>query len=216
MGGVRRQKAAETEAALKEAARRQFAERGYLNTKITDITAAAGRATGSFYEHFASKDELLKALAADLEDSADEHIHGPDFPDQHDLTDPAQLRAHLAVGWRVIRGNLPVVGALFESMVASGQRSGALWEALIADTGVMREHLDYLSSRGHQLPGDTRILAAAMGGVLSMLGYALPEGGVDGLSDDEVVDALTSLFLYGLVGPREPGSGDPGPTAGPK
>jgi AcrR family transcriptional regulator len=203
--GVRKEKAAETEAALKAAAKRQFAERGYLNTKITDITAAAGRATGSFYQHFDSKEDLLKALLADMyeEGSASLNLEADGSP--HDLTDREQLRAHLAAGWNVMRDNRPVMTALYESVMAAGPASGAHWERLTADTIMFREHLEYLRSRGHVLPGDPTLIAAAMGGMLSALGFALlpvepAEEPGPGYSDDEVIDTVTDLLLYGLAG----------------
>src|SRR3984885_1851237 len=87
--GVRKARAAEPEAALKEAARRQFAERGYLNTKITDITAAAGRATGSFYEHFAGKEDLLRVLLADMHAQGSASFDFEEDGPPHDLTDRA-------------------------------------------------------------------------------------------------------------------------------
>jgi AcrR family transcriptional regulator len=170
--GVRKVRAAETEAALKEAARRLFADRGYLNTKITDITAAAGRATGSFYEHFASKEDLLRILLADMHQQAASQFDSGEHP-PHDLTEPRQLRDHLAVAWNVMRDNRSVMSALFESAMAAGPASGALWERLTEDTVMFREHLEYLRGRGHQLPGDPTLIAAAMGGMLSMLAYAL-------------------------------------------
>ncbi len=170
--GVRKIRAAETEAALKEAARRLFADRGYLNTKITDITAAAGRATGSFYEHFASKEDLLRVLLADMHEQAGSQFDSAeDSP--HDLTDPGQLREHLAVAWNVMRANRSVMSALFESAMAAGPTSGALWERLTEDTVMFREHLENLQAWGRPLPGDPTLIAAAMGGMLSMLAYAL-------------------------------------------
>ena len=223
--GVRKIRAAETEAALKEAARRLFADRGYLNTKITDITAAAGRATGSFYEHFASKEDLLRVLLADMHEQAGSQFDSAEHP-PHDLTDPGQLRDHLAVAWNVMRGNRSVMSALFESAMATGPASGALWQRLTEDTVMLREHLEYLRGRGHQLPGDPTLIAAAMGGMLSMLAYALlpleplhpdpshPESGhpepdrlqsvspTPSYSEPDVIDGVTSLLLYGLAGPR--------------
>lgn len=61
----RKARAAQTEGSLKEAARRVFARSGYLDAKITDITTEAGRSVGSFYRHFAGKEEVLQALLAD-------------------------------------------------------------------------------------------------------------------------------------------------------
>jgi AcrR family transcriptional regulator len=203
--GERKARAAQTEAALKAAARQQFAERGYLNTKITDITDAAGRAAGSFYQHFSSKEDLLQALLADMHAQG-----GSSFDDdgpEHDLTDQALLRAHLAAAWDVMRNNRSVMTALFESALAAGPASGELWKRLTSDTVVLRDHLEYLQQQGHPLPGDPTLIAAAMGGMLSMLAYALlPDSNRDhptrpAYPDAQIVDAVTSLLLNGLAGP---------------
>lgn len=220
--GVRKERAARTEVALKEAARQLFVERGYLNTKITDITAAAGRSAGSFYEHFSSKENLLQALLADMHGQAGEAMaggampgageepgDGAEHPREHDLTDRAQMRAHLAVAWRVMRANLPVVVALYESAITRGVRSDALWEQLVQDTAVLREHLEYLRDRGHRLPGEPVLVAAAMGALLSTLAYALLPSNEAGFSDEEVVGTLTELLLAGVRG-ESPEAGDPG------
>ncbi len=198
--GVRKAQAAGTEAALKDAARQLFVERGYLNTKITDITGAAGRSTGSFYEHFPSKEALLEALLSDLRQQASDELRGPAHPGFHDLTEREQLRAHLAAAWHTMRDNLPVVLALHESAVAAGPGSGQWWRQLSVDTEVLRDHLEQLRDRGQPLPGEPELVAAAMGAMLGTLAYALLPAGPDRYSDDQVIDAVTGLLLTGLRG----------------
>lgn len=198
---IRKARAAETRAALLEAARRLFGERGYLNTKITDITKEAGRSTGSFYEHFTSKDELLMAMLHGMEDRADELVDTTVHPREHDLTDRAQLRQHIEVGWTVMRENAPVVSALFQSMIAAEPGSGRAWNDLTADTDVFRRHLEYSAEQGRELPGDPELVAAAIGGMLSMLSYAVNSAKDRDFDDQTVIETLTALLHRGLGGP---------------
>ena len=75
-GSSRARAAAQTRAALKEAGRQVFARSGYLDARITDIAAEAGRSVGSFYKHFAGKEELLEELLAEWIAQAGEQLAG--------------------------------------------------------------------------------------------------------------------------------------------
>lgn len=101
-----------TQAALLDAARDVFAEKGYLNAKISDITTRAGRSVGSFYNYYDTKQQLLRAL---LER----------FPEQivaralDDLTDDwdANVEAAVRAYFRTFREYLPeMIGAFQLSM----------------------------------------------------------------------------------------------------
>jgi AcrR family transcriptional regulator len=65
----RKQQKAATRAALKEAARSCFSEKGFAATQVADVSRTAGVAHGTFYVHFASKEALLDELLAEFNDS---------------------------------------------------------------------------------------------------------------------------------------------------
>lgn len=64
--GSRQQKKAATRLALRDAAKKCFAEHGYLATQISDICKTAGVAQGTFYIHFQNKDEVLDELLTEF------------------------------------------------------------------------------------------------------------------------------------------------------
>ncbi|MEQ0565232.1 TetR family transcriptional regulator [Amycolatopsis sp. NEAU-NG30] len=173
--GRRTELAVRTRADLLAAAKRLFGERGYPDTGIADIAAAAGRAVGSFYRHFAGKEELLAALRHELAESA------PPSPDGDDA-----IRAHVTACWTALRTHRPTAIALLQSAVAAAPASGTLWRELTGWTAPLRRHLE---ARG---VADPELVAAAVGAMLAGLNHALPAG------DDRVADTVTNLLLHGL------------------
>ena len=57
---------------LIDAAAAEFGEKGFHEASISGITQRAGAALGSFYTYFNSKDEIFRALVADLSDKVKE------------------------------------------------------------------------------------------------------------------------------------------------
>ncbi len=58
-------RAKRTRATLVSAARGEFSERGYASTTAKSIADRAGVATGTLYQYFSNKDEVLRELASE-------------------------------------------------------------------------------------------------------------------------------------------------------
>ncbi|MEU7629490.1 TetR/AcrR family transcriptional regulator [Nocardia sp. NPDC049220] len=193
----RKEKAAETEQALKDAALRLFAERGYLNTKITDITTTAGRAAGSFYNHFASKEELLQALLNDLaaagDESAEARGHNPDF------SDPAAVRYHVAGYWTFARQHAAALRAVNQAALVNENFAGMVARFGRQQRTDIADHVTGFADQGLRLPSTPDASLAMMFLLTQSLLTAIEDGTVD-LTDEQAVDGLTRFVYRGLTG----------------
>jgi AcrR family transcriptional regulator len=59
-------KSGRTRAALLAAARTAFEERGFVDTRLVDITTSAGVAQGTFYNYFSSKEEIFESVVVEV------------------------------------------------------------------------------------------------------------------------------------------------------
>jgi AcrR family transcriptional regulator len=202
-GTSRKAQAAQTEVALKEAARRVFARSGYHSAKITDITTEAGRSAGSFYKHFAGKDDVLRALLADWLAQAGAELATD--PAGDDLSQEPALRARVTAYWDTYRAHLAEIRALGEAAQADPAFAGSLAEMRHAGLAAMRRHLERLRDAGHTLPGDPAVLASAFNALLEGFCQVWIAGGGEPigrpLGDQEAIGTLTQLLLHGLTGP---------------
>jgi AcrR family transcriptional regulator len=200
----RTEQAASTEAALKEAARRVFARQGYLNTKITDITAEAGRAAGSFYNHFTGKEELLTALLTDALAESDAAIFAPDSQHRADFSDRDSVRWHVESYWRFYKRYEVELTALRQAALVNAE-FGAQLEAMMAgNVDHLDDHLDPIAEAGRSLPGPPELVLTIFAGLLDGFSYRwqLSEGRFGGrrVDDDEAIDTLTEFIYRALNG----------------
>ncbi|HEY3711172.1 MAG TPA: TetR/AcrR family transcriptional regulator [Amycolatopsis sp.] len=198
----RKERAAETETALKEAAKRVFARKGYLNTKITDITTEAGRAAGSFYNHFAGKEELLEALLDDLAASGDEQ--SADNGHLSDFSDPAAVRWHVRQYWDFYRANAATMQALRQASMVNEAFSRGFASFGAAQSADITDHLDQVTAAGLRLPATPQVSVAMMyqliDGFAQMWLLAPEPEGWTVPTDDEAVEALTRFVYRGFTG----------------
>ena len=117
-------KGRQTRAAIEQAARKLFAERGFHGTTLADIMSAAGKSAAVFYRYFADKEDLLAALAEsflhDVVTPSGLSLHLPDSPD-----DDAFFTAVVTGYWNIFRQNIGIMIAVAQ-LAATQQRFAAV------------------------------------------------------------------------------------------
>ncbi|WP_065846434.1 TetR/AcrR family transcriptional regulator [Sphingobium sp. Ndbn-10] len=79
-----------TRRALLSAAAEEFGEKGFHEGSISGITRRAGCALGSFYTYFDSKDDIFRALVADMSGQVRDYV-GPRIEQARDGIDAERL-----------------------------------------------------------------------------------------------------------------------------
>lgn len=186
---------AKTRASLVDAARFVFERDGYLDSRLTDITAQAECSTGSFYTYFASKEEIFAAVL----DVAKEDMMHPGM-DRVDVADDprALIEASNRSYFEAYARNAKLMGLL--EQVASidpqfrevrRQRGAQFIErnarsiANLQDQGLADRKLDPLMA------------SRALSAMVSRLGFYTYVLGEDGTLD-ELVDTATQIWCNAL------------------
>jgi AcrR family transcriptional regulator len=189
--GKRDRNKAANRAAILDAARRVFLTRGYEAVTIRDVVRATELASGTFYNYFRSKQDLLRSLVEDyVQDltaelrrvrgaarSLDEFVHG----------------AYLAAFTRIARDP-----ALVHLMMRNEPAVRSLYADTVMglSTRALREDIEDAMRRGILPPLDAECLAAALFGAGYEMGRILA---ASPKKDPAAAAAFaTRLFLGGV------------------
>ena len=188
-------KGRQTDEAFREAARVVFARDGYLNAKISEIAAEAGRSVASFYNYYDTKADLLIALAEEFHVEA---ISMAVLPYRAGLAGEDALREAVAGFWRTYAKRRGELIGIFQAAMIEG-RFRDRWlelrgEAISRIAGAIRA----AQSDGYCPGVDPVLTASALSAMLEHFCYIwLGQGGEKDLpfDDTRALDALATIWV---------------------
>jgi AcrR family transcriptional regulator len=180
---------------LLDAGMRVFAERGYHAARVDDIVRAARTSHGTFYLYFASKEDLLRALAVECahEWAALAESIGPVGRDDAGLE---ELRRFLDGFVDTYRRYGPIIRAWMEDQGGDREigRLGVRSFTAIASTLAAR-----MDEAGVSHAVDSTTSVAALMAMLERFNYALVSRRLE-LDDDMMLDSLARVVHRGFFG----------------
>lgn len=188
-----------TQAALLEAARDVFAEKGYVNAKISDITGRAGRSIGSFYNYYDTKQQLLRALLERFPAQIVERA-------RDGLSDDwaANIEAAVRAYFHTFRDYLPEMIGVFQ--LSMSEPDAAAWWRSQRAYGIasVLALIDAVEQDGDRIGLDHQVFASAIVSMLESYCWTwLAAGGddVDAVFDEETaIHTLAAMWRRAMVG----------------
>jgi TetR/AcrR family transcriptional regulator, cholesterol catabolism regulator len=185
-----------TRALLIQEGRRLFSEHAYGDTTLGQVASAAGVTKGALYHHFASKEDLLKAIQEDTYDlviARSEDIIGQ----QHSVV--AELRALLVLHVHMViehRATLPA--STPESRTTDSQGWSTVREKRNRIESFVVDVIERGMAEGDFEVADPRLTTyLLLGSCYWTARWYRPDGR---WSLDEIADRLVTLSVRGLTG----------------
>jgi len=201
-------KGRETDEAFRAAARTVFARDGYLNAKISDIAAEAGKSVASFYNYYETKADLLIGLATEFDAEATQMAM---LPYRSGLTRQEALREAVAGFWRTYarrRGEL--IGVFQAAMFDKEFLDRWLDIRAQAVTRIARQ-IRHAQAEGFCPGVDPVLTASALSAMLEHFSYIwLGQGGERAevqFDDEKAIDTLATIWVNAVYW-RPPPSSD--------
>ncbi|MGY1775485.1 TetR/AcrR family transcriptional regulator [Geodermatophilus sp. SYSU D00804] len=201
-----------TRAALLQAGRELFEERGFADVRIDAVSERAGVSHGTFYTWFDSKESLLRAIVAVVvEDLFTATAVGPRLPaDAPYERIEAANRLYLTAVTRHAR-ILRVLDSLADTREEFRRLRVDVREAFVRRGMEGLERLQELGLADASLP--PRATASALGAMVESFAH-LWQDPVEDLDEDAAVEVLTRLWAGAIGLPRsawpDRGTGRPG------
>jgi AcrR family transcriptional regulator len=177
---------------LLDAAGEEFGTRGYHETAISSITQRAGVGLGTFYVYFKSKEEVFRALVADM-GARTRHALSESVKDAPNRLEAERLgmRAYLDF----VRSHKSLYRVVMEAQFVAPEAYRDYYR-VFADA--YRQQLRQAAARGEISTGEDEVRVWALMGASTFLGLKF------GVWDDEmdvgaVSEAAADLMINGLA-----------------
>ena len=177
---------------LLDAAGEEFGQRGFHETAISHITQAAGVGLGTFYVYFKSKEEVFRALVADM-GARTRHALSESVKDAPNRLEAERLgmRAYL----EFVRTHKSLYRVVMEAQFVAPEAYRAYYRVFSDAYG---QQLSQAAKRGEISDGDTEVRVWALMGASTFLGLKF---GVweDDADVNAVSEAAADLMINGLA-----------------